>query len=218
VAVGIAAVQSSTVTAWMQEAASSLRDQSDYLTQLDAAIGDGDHGTNMDRGFTAVGSALAGQDGDVPPGRLLILAGKTLVSTVGGASGPLWGTALRRAGRALGDEESFGGDELVAALQAAIDAVVELGAAQPGDKTMIDALTPAVEGLRSALASGAPLESAVEAAADAALEGAQATVPLQARKGRASYLGERSIGHQDPGATSVAIILRALARAVSREP
>src|SRR3954451_14253378 len=177
VAVGIAAVQSSTVTAWMQEAASSLRDQSDYLTQLDAAIGDGDHGTNMDRGFTAVGSALAGADGDVPPGRLLILAGKTLVSTVGGASGPLWGTALRRAGRALGDAPEFGGDELVEALQAAIDAVVELGAAQPGDKTMVDALTPAVEGLRSALASGASLEAAVEASADAALEGARATVP-----------------------------------------
>jgi dihydroxyacetone kinase-like protein len=202
----------------MQEAAASMREQSDYLTQLDAAIGDGDHGTNMDRGFTAVGSALAGQDGDVPPGRLLILAGKTLVSTVGGASGPLWGTALRRAGRALGDEPSFGGDELVAALEAAVEAVVELGAAQPGDKTMIDALTPAVDGLRSALASGAGLEEAVSAAADAALEGARETIPLQARKGRASYLGERSIGHQDPGATSTALLLRALAVAVSREP
>jgi dihydroxyacetone kinase-like protein len=218
VAVEIAAVQSSTVTEWMQEAAASMREQSDYLTQLDAAIGDGDHGTNMDRGFAAVGAALAGQDGDVPPGRLLILAGKTLVSTVGGASGPLWGTALRRAGRALGDEPSFGGDELVAALEAAVEAVVELGAAQPGDKTMIDALTPAVDGLRSALASGVGLEEAVSAAADAALEGARETIPLQARKGRASYLGERSIGHQDPGATSTALLLRALAVAVSREP
>jgi dihydroxyacetone kinase-like protein len=218
VAVEIAAVQSSTVTAWMQEAAASMREQSDYLTQLDAAIGDGDHGTNMDRGFTAVGSALAGQDEDVPPGRLLILAGKTLVSTVGGASGPLWGTALRRAGRTLGDEPTFGGDELIVALEAAVEAIVELGAAQPGDKTMIDALTPAIDGLREALASGAGLEDAVDAAADAALEGAKATVPLQARKGRASYLGERSIGHQDPGATSTALLLRALARAVTREP
>jgi len=202
----------------MQEAAASVREQSDYLTQLDAAIGDGDHGTNMDRGFTAVGSALAGQDGDVPPGRLLILAGKTLVSTVGGASGPLWGTALRRAGRALGDEPEFGGDELVAALDAAIEAVVELGAAQPGDKTMIDALQPAADGLRASLADGADMVAAVAAAADAALEGAKATVPLQARKGRASYLGERSIGHQDPGATSAALLMRALAEAVSREP
>jgi dihydroxyacetone kinase-like protein len=172
----------------------------------------------MDRGFTAVGSALAGQDGDVPPGRLLILAGKTLVSTVGGASGPLWGTALRRAGRALGDEPEFGGDELVAALEAAVDGVVELGAAQPGDKTMVDALTPAVDGLRGSLAAGADLDAAVDAAADAALQGAKDTVPLQARKGRASYLGERSIGHQDPGATSVALIMRALAQAVAREP
>ena len=216
--VGIATVKSSTITAWMQEAAASVREQSDYLTQLDAAIGDGDHGTNMDRGFTAVGSALAGQDGDVPPGRLLILAGKTLVSTVGGASGPLWGTALRRAGRALGDEPEFGGDELVAALDAAIEAVVELGAAQPGDKTMIDALQPAADGLRASLADGADMVAAVAAAADAALEGAKATVPLQARKGRASYLGERSIGHQDPGATSAALLMRALAEAVSREP
>jgi dihydroxyacetone kinase-like protein len=214
----IALVQSSTVTAWMQEAAASLSEQSDYLTQLDAAIGDGDHGINMDRGFTAVGSALAGQDGDVPPGRLLILAGKTLVSTVGGASGPLWGTALRRAGRALGDSPTFGGDELVVALQAAVDAVVELGAAQPGDKTMVDALTPAVEVLRGSVADGVALPEAVSIAADAAAQGAKDTVPLQARKGRASYLGERSIGHQDPGATSAALLLRALAKAVDREP
>jgi len=214
----IAAVQSSTVTAWMQESAASLSEQSDYLTQLDAAIGDGDHGTNMDRGFTAVGSALAGQDGDVPPGRLLILAGKTLVSTVGGASGPLWGTALRRAGRALGDSPTFGGDELVVALQAAVDAVVELGAAQPGDKTMVDALTPAVEALRGSVADGVALSEALTIAADAAAQGAKDTVPLQARKGRASYLGERSIGHQDPGATSAALLMCALARAVSREP
>src|SRR3954470_14548590 len=152
----------------MSEAAAAVRTQRDYLTQLDSAIGDGDHGTNMNRGFEAVEKALAGQGGNVPPGRLLILAGKTLVSTVGGASGPLWGTALRRAGRALGDAPEFGGEELVEALQAAIDAVVELGAAQPGDKTMVDALTPAVEGLRASLADGASLEDAVGAAADAA--------------------------------------------------
>jgi dihydroxyacetone kinase-like protein len=201
----------------MTEAADAVRGQRDYLTQLDAAIGDGDHGTNMDRGFAAVEKALAGQNGDLPPGRLLIVAGKTLVSTVGGASGPLWGSALRAAGRSLGDAETFEGDQLAAALDAAIAAVVDLGAAAPGDKTMVDALMPAAESLRSALDAGVPLQEAVAAACEAAEEGAKATVPLLARKGRASYLGERSIGHQDPGATSAALILRALERAVAAE-
>src|SRR5258706_244223 len=134
------AVRATTVTAWMNEAAAAVRDQRDYLTQLDSAIGDGDHGTNMNRGFEAVEKALAGQNGSVPPGRLLILAGKTLVSTVGGASGPLWGSALRAAGRSLGDADSFEAQELAGALDAAIAAVIDLGAATPGDKTMIDAL------------------------------------------------------------------------------
>src|SRR5829696_8880166 len=199
----------------MHEVAAAVEAEASHLTQLDSAIGDGDHGVNMTRGFRAV---IEKVDGSEPPGKQLITAGKTLVSTVGGASGPLWGTALRRAGRALGDEPEFGGDELVAALDAAIEAVVELGAAQPGDKTMIDALQPAADGLRASLADGADMVAAVAAAADAALEGAKATVPLQARKGRASYLGERSIGHQDPGATSAALLMRALAEAVSREP
>jgi phosphoenolpyruvate---glycerone phosphotransferase subunit DhaL len=193
-----------------------VRRERDHLTQLDAAIGDGDHGVNMDRGFTAVGQALAGQDGSVPPGRLLVLAGKTLVSTVGGASGPLWGTALRRAGRALGDREELDGPALVESLDAAIAGVVELGAAAPGDKTMVDALQPAVEALRDALWRGLPLPEALSAAAEAADAGARATVPMQARKGRASYLGERSIGHQDPGATSAALIVHALQRAVAQ--
>src|SRR4051794_18695435 len=206
------AVRATTVNTWMTEAAGAVRDQRDYLTQLDAAIGDGDHGTNMDRGFAAVEKALAGQNGDLPPGRLLIVAGKTLVSTVGGASGPLWGSALRAAGRSLGDADAFGGEELAGALDAAIAAVVDLGAAAPGDKTMIDALVPASEALRRALELDAPLQVAVASASEAAEEGARATVPLLARKGRASYLGERSIGHQDPGATSAALILRALER------
>jgi dihydroxyacetone kinase-like protein len=201
----------------MTEVAGAIREQRDYLTQLDAAIGDGDHGTNMDRGFTAVEKALAGQNGNLPPGRLLIVAGKTLVSTVGGASGPLWGSALRAAGRSLGDAEDFGGDGLAVALDAAIAAVVDLGAAAPGDKTMVDALVPASEALKNALESDAPLPLAVAAASEAAEAGARATVPLLARKGRASYLGERSIGHQDPGATSAALILRALERVVSAE-
>lgn len=211
------AVRATTVNAWMNEAAAAVRDQRDYLTQLDSAIGDGDHGTNMNRGFEAVEKALAGQNGSVPPGRLLILAGKTLVSTVGGASGPLWGSALRAAGRSLGDAESFEAPELAGALDAAIAAVIDLGAATPGDKTMIDALVPASEALRNSLDSGVPLQVAVAAACEAAEEGARATVPMLARKGRASYLGERSIGHQDPGATSATLILRALERAVSAE-
>jgi phosphoenolpyruvate---glycerone phosphotransferase subunit DhaL len=212
-----AAVRTTTIHAWMTTIAESVRDRRDYLTQLDAAIGDGDHGVNMDRGFEAVGKALAAQDGAVPPGKLLTLAGKTLVSTVGGASGPLWGTAFRRAGRALGDGEEFEGEDLLRALQAALAGVVELGAAQPGDKTMVDALGPAIEALGSALENGEPLDRALAAAVEAAQEGARATVPLQARKGRASYLGERSIGHQDPGATSAVLIVAALQRAVERE-
>jgi phosphoenolpyruvate---glycerone phosphotransferase subunit DhaL len=207
-------VQAGTINAWMAEIAAAVRAESEYLTQLDAAIGDGDHGINMNRGFDAVGKALAVQDGNLPPGQLLTIAGKTLVSTVGGASGPLWGTAFRRAGRSLGSAESFDGEALFAALNAGVDGVVDLGAAAPGDKTMVDALRPAVDALREGLDAGAQLDSAVAAAAAAAEDGARATVPLQARKGRASYLGERSIGHQDPGATSAALIMRALERAI----
>jgi dihydroxyacetone kinase-like protein len=210
-------VQAETITSWLAEAEQQIKAQSDYLTQLDAAIGDGDHGINMRRGFDAVGKALAAQGNGVPGGRLLIVAGKTLVATVGGASGPLWGSALRRAGRALGDAETFDGQQLAAALDAALEGVVELGAAAPGDKTMVDALTPATRALHDALGVGTPLSDALAAAADAARAGAEATVPMQARKGRASYLGERSIGHQDPGATSAAIIVAALSAAAPRE-
>jgi phosphoenolpyruvate---glycerone phosphotransferase subunit DhaL len=208
------AVQATLVIAWMDGIATAVRAESDRLTALDAAIGDGDHGINMERGFDAVGKALAGQDASVPPGRLLILSGKTLVSTVGGASGPLWGTYFRSAGRALGTAESFEPGELVAALDAGVDGVRDLGAAAPGDKTMVDALVPWVDSLRAALDAGQLLEQALQGAAAAAEDGAKATVPMQARKGRASYLGERSIGHQDPGATSAALIAAALSRAV----
>jgi dihydroxyacetone kinase-like protein len=199
------------VTTWMSEASAAVAAEADHLTQLDSAIGDGDHGVNLTRGFRAVTEALDGVE--EPPGRQLILAGKTLVSKVGGASGPLWGTALRRAGRAVGDTEALDGPQLVEALAAGLAGVVELGAAEPGDKTMVDALGPAIDALREALDGGQTLEAAVEAAADAADAGARATVPMQARKGRASYLGERSVGHQDPGATSTALIVRALGRA-----
>ena len=211
------AVRDRTVIAWLHEAQAAVTGRADYLTQLDAAIGDGDHGINMTRGFDAVGKALAAQGAETPPGRLLVLAGKTLVSTVGGASGPLWGSALRAAGRSLGDAEDVDGSQLAAALDAALAAVVDLGAAQPGDKTMVDALTPATATLRERLSEGATIAEAVSAAAEAAEAGARATTPMQARKGRASYLGERSIGHQDPGATSAALIIRALQTAVMQD-
>ena len=176
-----APVQAATIIAWMNETARRVREERDHLTQLDAAIGDGDHGTNMARGFAAVEKALAGQGDSLPPGRVLILAGKTLVSTVGGASGPLWGSALRRAGRALGDAPDWDAAQLSQALDAAVAGVVELGAAVPGDKTMVDALALATDVLRDAVAAGDSLESALARAATAAEEGATATIPLQAR-------------------------------------
>jgi phosphoenolpyruvate---glycerone phosphotransferase subunit DhaL len=209
-------VDAGTVRRWLETAASLLHEQRDYLTQLDAAIGDADHGTNMDRGFSAVVGKLDGLD--EPPGKLLTTAGATLVSTVGGASGPLWGTALRRAGRSLGSAEAFGGAELAEALEAALAGVVELGAAQEGDKTMVDALAPAVHTLRSRLDGGGDVAAALTAARAACEDGMRATTPLQASKGRASYLGERSIGHQDPGATSTALIIAALEQAHAAAP
>jgi dihydroxyacetone kinase-like protein len=210
-----ATVDAETVHRWLTEAATALREQRDYLTQLDAAIGDADHGTNMDRGFTAVLGKLDGLE--APPGKLLITAGGTLVSTVGGASGPLWGTALRRAGRALGEGETFDGARLADALDAALAGVVELGAAQEGEKTMVDALAPATRILREQIESGSSVRDALAAASAASADGMRSTVPLQATKGRASYLGERSIGHQDPGATSTALIIAALERSVAAE-
>jgi len=209
-------VDAETVKQWLNEAAASVREQRDYLTQLDAAIGDADHGTNMDRGFTAVVEKLDGLEG--PPGKLLTTAGSTLVSTVGGASGPLWGTALRRAGRTLGDADDFSGPELADALDAALAGIVELGAAQEGDKTMVDALAPAIRAFRARIDGGGGLNEALADARSAGEDGMRATTPLQASKGRASYLGERSIGHQDPGATSTALIIAALERTVSASP
>jgi len=210
----IAVDQVLSVTDWMTASAAAIEAEADHLTQLDSAIGDGDHGINMTRGMRAVTAALADGDADAPPGTRLTLAGKTLVSTVGGASGPLWGSALRRGGRALGGAAELDGPALVEVLTAALAAVQELGAAVPGDKTMVDALGPAVEALRERLSAGDALDAALDAAAEAADAGAHATTPMQARKGRASYLGERSVGHQDPGATSTALIVRALGRAL----
>jgi dihydroxyacetone kinase-like protein len=210
-------VNAETVRRWLWAAADAVHEQRDYLTQLDSAIGDADHGTNMERGFAAVLGKLEGMEG-TSPGRILTTAGATLISTVGGASGPLWGTALRRAGRTLNDAEKFDGPELVEALEAALGGVVELGGAQEGDKTMVDALAPAVRTLRQQLESGSSLAAALAEARAASEDGMRATIPLQARKGRASYLGERSIGHQDPGATSTALLIAALERAVASTP
>jgi dihydroxyacetone kinase-like protein len=207
-------MDATTITSWMREIETSVRAERDHLVQLDAAIGDADHGINMARGFEAVVQAL-GADPGLPPGKLLILAGRTLVSKVGGASGPLWGSALRSGGRTLGDEPTFDGAQLVEVLAAALASVKDLGTASLGDKTMVDALEPAVDTLRERLAAGDSLGRALDASAAAAESGMRATIPLQARKGRASYLGERSVGHQDPGATSTALIMRALQRAVT---
>ena len=208
-------MDAATITSWMREINVAVRAERDHLVQLDAAIGDGDHGTNMVRGFEAVVQALDA-DGGSPPGKLLILAGRTLVSTVGGASGPLWGSALRSCGRVLGDQPNFDGGQLVEVLAAALASVKDLGTASVGDKTMVDALEPAVETLRARLAEGVALDRALDDAASAAETGMRATIPIQARKGRASYLGERSVGHQDPGATSTALIVRALQKAVGQ--
>jgi phosphoenolpyruvate---glycerone phosphotransferase subunit DhaL len=210
-------MDAATISSWMREIETSVRAERDHLVQLDAAIGDGDHGTNMDRGFAAVVQAL-GADNGSPPGRLLIIAGRTLVSTVGGASGPLWGSALRSGGRVLGEQTTFDGTQLAEVLAAALASVKDLGTAALGDKTMVDALEPAVEALRNRIAEGEPVDRALDDAAVAAENGMRATIPLQARKGRASYLGERSVGHQDPGATSTALMIRALQRAVIAQP
>jgi phosphoenolpyruvate---glycerone phosphotransferase subunit DhaL len=195
--------------AWVREFAALIAANKEQLTQLDAAIGDADHGTNMDRGMTAV---LAALDGDEPPASAAALfkrVGMTLVSTVGGASGPLFGTFFIRLSAAAGDAADIEPKAFAAALRAGLDGVVTRGRAEAGDKTMYDALAPGLDTLDDALAAGSDLSSALATAAAAAEAGRDATTPMLARKGRASYLGERSVGHQDPGATSTALLLRA---------
>ncbi|MFC8583797.1 dihydroxyacetone kinase subunit DhaL [Streptomyces sp. NPDC057217] len=191
---------------WLAAVAEDVDREADRLTELDSAIGDADHGANLKRGFAAVAETLA-KEPPGTPGAVLTTAGRQLISTVGGASGPLYGTLLRRAGKALGDDVRVGRERLAEALGAGVAAVSQLGGAQVGDKTMLDALVPAVEALPESFA----------AARAAAEEGALATVPLRARKGRASYLGERSVGHQDPGATSSALLFAALAATAATE-
>jgi len=198
------------VVAWINTFAATVRDQKEYLTGLDSAIGDADHGINMDRGFQAVIGKLPGlPNRDI--GAAFKSVGMTLVSTVGGASGPLYGTFFLQLGTATAGREAMGLDDLVTALDAGVAGIQRIGKAELGDKTMLDTLLPARDALREAAASGVPLQDALGRLVSAAEQGMLATIPLVARKGRASYLGERSAGHQDPGATSSYFLLKAAA-------
>jgi len=201
---------------WLEKSADVLHEQAAYLTQLDSAIGDADHGTNMDRGFTAVRGKLAALSSPDIATQLKTV-GMTLVSTVGGASGPLYGTAFLRAAGAVANKQELVHADVVAMLEAFLGGILARGKANPGDKTMVDALTPALAAAKQALAAGASIAQITLQASTAAEEGAKATIPLLAKKGRASYLGERSIGHQDPGATSSWLILRSLAETTAEK-
>ncbi|EHR52282.1 dihydroxyacetone kinase, phosphoprotein-dependent, L subunit [Saccharomonospora marina XMU15] len=202
--------EASDVAAAVRAAADVIERHRVELTDLDRPIGDGDHGENMNRGFTAVLATLDTTVPDTPAGVLKVVA-TTLISKVGGAAGPLYGTAFLRAATSLGQESRLDSEGLVTVLRAGLEGVVARGKAEVGDATMVDALSPAVEAAEAAKGEG--IAAQLAAAADAADEGARSTVPLVARKGRASYLGERSVGHLDPGARSTALLLRAFADA-----
>ena len=195
---------------WLENTAAVMKENKEYLTQLDSPIGDADHGINMDRGFRKVMEKLPGvADKDI--GNVLKTTGMTLISSVGGASGPLYGTFFMRGGMAVDAKEELTGDDLATMLQAAVDGVVQRGRAQAGDKTMVDAWLPAMKALRETLdGDNDNTIAALSQAVSAAEQGMKDTIPMQARKGRASYLGERSIGHQDPGATSSYLMLKAM--------
>lgn len=201
------------VRRWLTSATKAVQREASRLTDLDSAIGDADHGSNLRRGFTAASQAVETAP-PTTPGGVLALVGRQLVSTVGGASGPLYGTLMRAAGKQLGDEPTVTARQLCDALRAGVEAVARLGGAARGDKTMLDALLPAVDAMALSLDSGSGLAETLAAGRAAAEEGATATVPMRARKGRASYLGERSVGHQDPGAASSALLVNALVQAV----
>jgi phosphoenolpyruvate---glycerone phosphotransferase subunit DhaL len=195
------------VDGWIRAFSAAIAENKEYLTELDSAIGDADHGINMNRGMQAVLGKLEGSSqSDV--GALLKTVGMTLVSTVGGASGPLYGTLFLQMGTSAAGKTELSGQDWADALAAGVAGVQRRGKAELGDKTMIDALVPAVEALRSSLAGGATAGEALHRSAEAARDGMTATIPLVARKGRASYLGERSADHQDPGATSSWLLLR----------
>ena len=203
-------VTSQDVRSWIERYAAVVAENREYLTRLDQAIGDGDHGTNMNRGMQAAVGKIEGLD-DADPGSLLKTVGMALISTVGGAGGPLYGTLFLQMGTVVTGKAEIAPDDWAAALEAAVKGVQARGKAEPGDKTMIDALIPARDAFSGALGEGASLDDALRRSADAAEAGMEQTTPLVARKGRASYLGERSAGHQDPGATSSYLLLRAAA-------
>ena len=194
---------------WLEKSAALFNENKDYLTDLDSAIGDADHGANMARGFNAVKAKLPAL-ADKDMGTILKTSGMTLLSSVGGASGPLYGAFFMRAANISTDKTALDGADLAKLLEDGSNGIVQRGRAEVGDKTMIDAWTPAVAALKTSLASGKNFYEAMQACVAAAEQGMQATIPLQAKKGRASYLGERSIGHQDPGATSTYLLLKAL--------
>ena len=197
------------IVQWLELTAAVLTENKAYLTELDSPIGDADHGINMDRGFRNVKEKLPSvADKDI--GNILKTTGMTLISKVGGASGPLYGTFFMRGGMAAGAKEELTGDDLITMLQAGVDGVVQRGRAQPEDKTMVDTWLPALAAYRATYDNGQDMMAALRATVTAAEQGMKDTIPLQARKGRASYLGERSIGHQDPGATSSYLMIKAL--------
>lgn len=201
---------------WLEKVAAVLAENRQYLTDLDSPIGDADHGINMDRGFKKVMEKLPSV-ADTDIGNILKTTGMTLMSSVGGASGPLYGTFFMRSGMALAAKEELDNHDLVELLQSATEGIVQRGRPQLEDKTMYDALFPAVEALKASVENGDDTVEVMQKTVDAAEAGMKATIPLQARKGRASYLGERSIGHQDPGATSSYLILNALLETLKGE-
>lgn len=204
------------IVQWLYTLADVLSENKEYLTKLDSAIGDADHGINMKRGFDRVIEKLPTvADKDI--GNVLKTTGMTLISSVGGASGPLYGTFFMRGGMAAAAKEEVSGDDLVTLLQAGVDGIVQRGRAQLGDKTMVDAWMPALDAMKESLGNGSSTLEALEAAVAAAEQGMKDTIPLQAKKGRASYLGERSIGHQDPGATSSYLMLKTLLDTLKEE-
>jgi dihydroxyacetone kinase-like protein len=202
------------IVKWLQAIGHVMEANKEFLTQLDAAIGDADHGINMERGFKKVNSQLSTiADKDI--GSIFKSTGMALISSVGGASGPLYGTLFLRAGTVASGKHELNTTELAGVLKAGLSGVIERGKAQVGDKTMVDALTPAVKAFEQAAEDGVGIAEALGQTVAAAEQGMKDTIPLIARKGRASYLGERAIGHQDPGATSVYLIIKALHDAVS---
>lgn len=204
------------VLEYLHRSAQVLKENKEYLTDLDSAIGDADHGINMDRGFQSILKKVPSVE-DKDAGTILKTAGMALVSSVGGAGGPLYGTAFMQAGMAVAGKHELVAGDILAAIEAALQGVMMRGKGKPGEKTMIDAIDPAIQAMREALENGAGTEEVLEKATAAAEQGMKDTIPMLAMKGRASYLGERSIGHQDPGATSSYLLIRTMYEMARKE-